>query len=730
MILVGSGHSHLEVIRRYGELPNKPYRLTLINDAPISAYSGMLAALVANPGEAQASFVDLGHLCHRHGVRFINSRVRQISPATRELHVDRSPLTLRYDALSIDLGLRPDPQAVVGWSGEGQLFTNHLFELVETLERMDSVLAASPKLQSLVAIGADAPGLELLLSMAERYRDRSLTITLVLNRSELLPGLSNRIQQTFGGWLKSAGITIRSNVSVKEGRGAELVLSDGETLAAHWIYWGEAKRNPEILSHCGFKLNAQGQLAVNANLESSSHEGVYGAGDAAGVPSMFSISKTGIYGRQMGRILFENLTRRFTGLSQLKYEARSMPLTFFAYGKKDALGVLGQWSWATPRFVGLKARYDQKRMQSFCPQVSATRVPTFIESGNMSEAPCSASGASLPQDLLSAIPKGLTKDNIQALDRRADETILTLGEGTQQRKLLQAVTYHRSFTEDLFHFGRVTATHCLTSIYAHGLHPYSAHVVATIAFGPKRAMTEDLALLFDGVGSTLGQDEVALAGSHSQFGLEPGIGMMVQSLTDAGQTEPIWTPAEAQVGDVLVLTKPLGTGVLFAGQTRFRLSSMDFYRALEQMTASHHAALKPCRAHGVRASTACGGYGLAWHLGEMAQQSGVHVEIDLTQIPVYPGVFDALSQGIRTSLHIQNRTSFDRSLQGLSKSQLAIAEALFDPQTAAGIVLAVHQEKASSLIAGLHAIGLDQAVAIGKIVAIDESCPALRLRQY
>ncbi|NRA47056.1 MAG: hypothetical protein HRU09_19070 [Oligoflexales bacterium] len=174
------------------------------------------------------------------------------------------------------------------------------------------------------------------------------------------------------------------------------------------------------------------------------------------------------------------------------------------------------------------------------------------------------------------------------------------------------------------------------------------------------------------------------------------------------------------IGDALILTKPLGTGVMFSGYERFKVSSRHLWQAMSHMTLSHEALLTLSRKYPVRTMCAVSSYGLAGAIASCLADDSKIALINLKQLPLYGGMLNALSEGIRSSIHSQNRIPYTKTLQLLSNHDRAIAEFLFDPQTAGPILIGVPAEHAEQLCRDLRHHRLRQASIIGQIKKKEE----------
>jgi selenide,water dikinase len=263
--------------------------------------------------------------------------------------------------------------------------------------------------------------------------------------------------------------------------------------------------------------------------------------------------------------------------------------------------------------------------------------------------------------------------------------------------------------DDPYRYGRVAAANALSDVWAMGGEPLFA-----LAFG---AFPADLP---DGVAAAIlagGQETVtgagaALLGGHSIRDRELKYGLAVVGRVDPAR---ILTHAGARAGDRLVLTKPLGGGVLVNAFKLDRIDAAGLEPALREMERTNGAAVRLALAHGVRAATDVTGFGLAGHAWNLARASRVRLAIDFDALPVHPGFFELVRGGVTTGCTAANRAHVGARLDIARGFEAERLELLFDPQTSGGLLLCVPAESAEPLAAELVGSG-HRAAVIGTVL--------------
>jgi selenide,water dikinase len=293
--------------------------------------------------------------------------------------------------------------------------------------------------------------------------------------------------------------------------------------------------------------------------------------------------------------------------------------------------------------------------------------------------------------------------------------------------MVHTVDFFRAFIDDPYVFGQVAAHHALGDIFAMGAEPQSATAIVTVPPGLE-AKTEDLLLqMMSGAVEVLNAAGCALVGGHTGEGKELALGFAVNGLVDES-LKTVLRKDGMQPGDVLVLTKPIGTGTLFAAHAQAAAKGRWIAAALQSMRVSNQQGAQILRSHGATACTDLTGFGLLGHLVEMTRPSGVDAELQLSALPLLDGAVDCVKAGIFSSLQPAN-VRLRRALRNADEfAQDARLPLLFDPQTAGGLLASVPAAQADACLQALHAAGYAQAAVIGRITAQGEAIEPVVLK--
>jgi selenide,water dikinase len=277
--------------------------------------------------------------------------------------------------------------------------------------------------------------------------------------------------------------------------------------------------------------------------------------------------------------------------------------------------------------------------------------------------------------------------------------------------LVQTVDVFSPSTDDPYVFGQIAAANSLSDVYAMGGRPITA--LSIVGFPIHAAPDEALHQILRGGIDKMAEAGVAVIGGHSINDPEIKAGFAVTGLV---HPERIVTNAGAQPGDCLILTKPLGTGIMaFAAQIG-RAPAGGPEAAARSMAQLNQSAAKLMLDCGVHACTDVTGFGLIGHVAAMAAASGVDVELVWDDLPLLPGVLECLADGIAGGAVERNRESSGHCLSTDDAIQPAMLDLCFDPQTSGGLMIAVPQNVGSNLLERLHAADMPEAMIIGKVL--------------
>jgi len=307
-----------------------------------------------------------------------------------------------------------------------------------------------------------------------------------------------------------------------------------------------------------------------------------------------------------------------------------------------------------------------------------------------------------PGDLaqvLSKLPRQPSDNVIVGFDTADDAGVFRL---TNEMALVQTVDFFTPVADDPFVYGQVSAVNSLNDVYAMGGKPISA---LSIVCYPQKGDFEILGQILAGGQAAMNSEGVIVLGGHSVDDQEMKFGYAVTGIV---HPEGVITNGGARPGDILILTKPIGTGAINTAIKKGIASKETEAAAIYAMTTSAAAASKEMVRLGASACTDITGFGLLGHAYEMAKASNVTLRIDSSQVPLLPDVIELISQGMLTRGDKNNRTYVGNTVAISDNVSKEMQSALYDPQTAGGLLIALPKESVTdflSVIADAHVIG-------------------------
>ncbi len=274
--------------------------------------------------------------------------------------------------------------------------------------------------------------------------------------------------------------------------------------------------------------------------------------------------------------------------------------------------------------------------------------------------------------------------------------------------------------DDPYWFGQIAAANALSDIYAMGGKPLT--VLNLVMFPTKKLDSSVLKEILGGGYDKVTEAGASIAGGHSVDDNEPKYGLAV---TGVIHPDHILTNCGAKEGDALILTKPLGTGVLFNACRSKKLPWHDLEVILPEVAALNKKAIEIALNFDVHACTDITGFGIIGHCLEMAKGSGVQINLFYDKLPFYSKAMEMYRKGETTGSNKANKKLAEGSFKSIRKLSADEEELLFDPQTSGGLLLSVPSSKADLLVSELKHSGVASAVSIGEVVAGPE--PSVRV---
>lgn len=315
-------------------------------------------------------------------------------------------------------------------------------------------------------------------------------------------------------------------------------------------------------------------------------------------------------------------------------------------------------------------------------------------------------------DVLAGLSPPTDTNLLVGYDTADDASVYRLSD---EIAMINTIDFITPPVDDPWWFGQIAAANAISDIYAMGGKPLTA--LNVVMFPSKELDMGILKEILRGGQEKVTESGASLVGGHSVNDNEPKYGLCVNGIV---HPQRIITNAGARPGDALVLTKPLGTGVLFNAVRDGRMPYAEVERdVLPAVAALNGPALDAALKFDLHACTDITGFGISGHLLELARGSGVKVLLDYAALPLYPGTLDMYRKGVTTRSNSSNWMMAQHHMEIRRTLPQREQEILYDPQTSGGLLLAVPAAQADELLVALAGAGVSTAVKVAEAVAGD-----------
>ena len=742
IVLIGGGHSHVGVLLRFAMQPEPGVRLTLICTDIETPYSGMLPGYIAGHYSFDDCHIDLGRLAALAGARLVRDTVVGLNRADKKVLCSNRP-AVPYDSVSINIGSTPQLASVEGAMG-AVVPVKPIRQFNERwVQLLAKVRAHCGGVFRIAVVGAGAGGVELLLALQYRLRGELQTLGrdpdllqfhLISAGDTVLPTHNAGVRARFIRVLAERGVQVHLGAKVVRVQGGELHCRSGAVVSVDETLWVTQAGGAPWLATTGLALDAQGFIVVNDYLQSISDTCVFAAGDIAAMQN-YPLEKAGVFAVRQGRPLADNLRRQMRGRALHTYHPQSRWLAListgdrYAVASRGAIGFAGAWVWRWKdridrRFMRMFTQFDgmptlqRRALKAAALALNLEEQQQSISAVAMRCGGCGAKvGSSVLAKALSQLQVVQRDDVLLGLHASDDAAVVCMPPG---QALVCSVDFFRSFYDDPYLLGRIAANHALGDIFAMGAQAQSATAIVTVPPGLESQVEATLLQMMTGAVEVLNAAGCALVGGHTGEGAELALGFAINGLIDQ-DLKSLTPKGGMRPGNVLLLTKPIGTGTLFAAHAQLAAKGCWIDAALTSMQVSNQQAAQCLRSHGATACTDVTGFGLLGHLVEMTKPSGVDAEIDLSALPVLDGAQELVAAGIVSSLQSAN-ARLHRALRNqadfVNHPRYPL---LFDPQTAGGLLASVPRDQAQACLAALHALGYIHTAIVGRVLPLGDA---------
>jgi selenide,water dikinase len=715
LVLVGGGHSHALVLRQWAMNPLPGVRITLISPQTMTPYSGMLPGLIAGHYSFEQTHIDLVKLALWANIRFIQDKVTAIDAETKTLALGNRP-DIEFDVVSIDIGSTPNQQI------EGaNKYSTPVKPISDFYARWNLIQeqVKQHKIKSLAVVGGGAGSVEVIMAFACKLQktNTSLQYHLITGAEDILPGYNHQVITQVKKQLKKYNITVHNSTRVTKLSKGLVHCQKGDPILSDEIIWCTQASGASWLKKGQLACDDAGFMNVRQTLQSLEYDYVFGAGDIVNMVAS-PRPKAGVYAVRQAPVLFHNLQAVLLNQKLMNYKPQDGFLSLLALGEKKATGskslvsFSGDWVWRWKDSIDRKFMDKFHQLPALTMNFDATINPQLIDAQEQTEQHdplkrCGGCGAKIGANVLQQV----LNDLLGAGHYQPQDAVQITN---NSEIVYQSVDALKTPIQDPWLFGQIAVSHALSDLYAMNLKPESAQVLITLPYASQKIQKRQLKMLMQGIFRQLDALQCRFLGGHTSEASELSVGLVVNGIQ---QQAPLFHKQGLLPGDKLVLSKPLGTGVILAASMQAQCDGEVFNQAIDSMLQANDQAAKLLSELNVRACTDVTGFGLLGHLYELCQVSACAVTLDLNAIPVLAGAEALAVQNIKSSLYNQNRHALNVIEWEDERVHNPRFKLLFDPQTSGGLLAGIPAACYAKLDESFH----QQFYTIGEVTEFNSA---------
>ena len=697
VVLIGGGHAHALMLRKWAMEPVEGARLTVINPKATAPYTGMLPGFVAGHYSRDELEIDLVRLAQNAGARLIFGLATGIDRDSKRIQVTGRP-DIAYDIASIDIGITSEMAEIPGFV-EHAVAAKPLGPFAVQWQAYVDDTRKGP----IVVVGGGIAGVELALAMHHRLSARGSPQSITLIEAKTLlgdtaPAPARKLRKA----LNDASIAVLEDSRPTQITETGVHLSDGAKIEASFVVGAAGARPFPWLMDTGLELT-DGFVAVDKYLRSVNDPSIYAVGDCAHIVHA-PRPKAGVFAVRSAPVLTANIRADLTGRQRKTFSPQKHYLKLVSLGDKSAivdkygLALSGNWAW------GWKDRIDQAFMTRLntrpkMSETSASKNRVVDPANEFGNKPlCGGCGSKVgPSVLERALAGNTAQTSPEILTSVGDDAaVLAIG-GAKQ---VITTDHLRAFWNDPYVMTRIAALHALGDVWAMGARPQALLAQITLPRMNEALQERWLEEILGATSEICIETDTSLVGGHTTQGSDFVIGFTATG-TLPSQAQ---TLGGAKDGDVLILTRPIGSGTLMAGEMSGDANGDDIQYLLSVLT-SPQIAVAEVLAKTANAITDVTGFGLAGHAMRIAEASSLTVHINLDDVPLFPGAAQLTAKGVASTLAPENSTYLGTVLPDTPRARLMV-----DPQTAGGFLAAVTPEKVAAILEVLATTGEEGAI--------------------
>ena len=700
LVLIGGGHANVQVLRKLCMNEYRGLNIILISEGYEAIYSGMTPGYIKKFYSIEDISIDLQRLCFNAGATFIKDKVIKLDSKNQIIYLNDNP-SISYDVLSINPGSISSNQTISIDEESNIISAKPISSFVSKLKEIDDIIKKSSK-KKISIIGGGVAAFELSFALYKRY-DENISIDIIsdqiLAEKNLNISTINRLKKIANNM--GTSLILNQVITINK---SEIVLDNEDKIQSDCVLLSTGASLPDWLEKSDLE-KTENFIAVNHQLQSLNHKNIFVTGDAATIKN-YKRPKSGVMAVRQGERLKENLFLFLLKKPLKKFKPQNNWLYLIGTHKNSAVlnyfnfSFSGNWCWQLKKIIDL----NFMRKFSFSEQNDMNKKIYNLNNfkDDTPKMYCQGCGSKVSKNTL--INYLSNQNNNKEL---SDSTEIKFDQST----VLQTIDHIKLFKSiNPYDFGIISYLHSQNDILSAGGSVHSLSVSIGVPFSENLVESFYLEYFMDGIQIEASKDEAYLVAGHSYQTEEPAV-----TITMNGRIKHKSKKYLASEGNLIYLSKPLGTGYLLAAyfQNSQLLSISDFEKLLRYLKTSNDSAAKSGFSYGSQLMTDISGFGLASHLGDICQSSNLSAQINLKNEILINNKLEIL-KNYESSGYKNNYLSSFESVD--IKENHPLIKIIFDPQTNGPLLMAIDKEKKNEFEKGFKENCLSQPLLIGEFI--------------
>ena len=672
LVLLGAGHSNIEVLKKFGTKPIDGLRLTVISNSYFSTYSGMLPGYLQGIYDWKEINIDLAKLCRVYGHRLIISNVIKIDTKNNLVFLENRP-SINYDYLSINLGIKTDSSKIKG-AEKNCLKLKPISSIKENFDKLLEFNKVN-KNNDIVIIGAGAAGFEVALALDENLKRRNIknNIILLSKNSSVLNQFNKKAEFIAKNTLKKCNVKFLNNAEVVMVTSNYVLLKDGRKIFCKLPILATNSGPLDLLKKSDLPLTKNGSILIESNLLVSGYNNIFSTGDISEIKA-YNMPKAGVFAVKQGKILVKNIKKLYLQKKLSQYKPQKYFLSIIGLQNNRALAIKSIFSIKGQLIWNIKKYIDKKFIEKYTLYNKDNNPQDNQIEPVLNQMQCKGCGSKIPQSILNSV----FKENTIKGSLDADKVPNT-------KNIFQTTDIISSIVSDPFELGNISAKHALNDILASTTKPLAAQMIVSLPPAINEINKRDLIQLKSGADYAMKQATCKIIGGHSYNNNDDQVYL---GFSIIGKKKNYVKPQKIKKGK-LYITGKIGSALVFAAIEKKIISGMYSEEVVNTMKKSNYEIFKIFYKFNMQHITDISGFGLAIHAHNLLlRHSDLNgLEISLKKIPLYEGAIEALNNNVKSSLNDSNKNSIINNLSvDYNKINTKYLNCLFDPQTAGGFL--------------------------------------------